>query len=342
MILLEIKGNNSESKVLVGEPISQLKNYLPDNDFAVIADKKVFSLYKEILPGENTILINAVEEEKNLATVQKIYEKFLGFGLDRKSFVLGIGGGITCDVSGFAASTFLRGIRFGFVPTTLLSQVDAGIGGKNGVNFNGYKNIVGVFRQPEFILCDFEFLKTLPEKELKNGLAEIIKAGAIADGSLFSFVEKNFEQVLSLKSPAIEKAVIDSLAVKISIVNSDETESHERKKLNFGHTIAHALEKTQKIPHGEAVSIGMSFACRLSVAKGILKESEAKRIEGLLESVGLPTKTRLDKNSVIDAVFKDKKRSKENISFVLLKGIGNVQIVEISMQELEATINDLC
>lgn len=339
---LEIKGKKSDSKIFIGESIKQLQSYMTDKSFALVVDKKVFSLYDEVLPTENVITINSSEESKTLKTVEKIYKKFLDFGLDRKSLVMGVGGGIICDVSGFAASTFMRGIEFGFVPTTLLAQVDASVGGKNGVNFDGYKNLVGTFTQPGFVLCDFEFLKTVPEKELKNGLAEIIKASAIADKHLFSYVEENFGLVLSLQRDALEKVVNDSLVIKANIVNSDETENNERKKLNFGHTVGHALEKTQKISHGEAVSIGMVFASRLSVAKGLLKESDAKRIEALLELVGLPTKIKFDKNSVVDAVFKDKKRTKESISFVLLSEIGNARIVEMQVKELEEALDDLC
>lgn len=339
---LEIKGKYSGSKVFIGESVKQLPNFLAGKNFAVIADKKVFSIYSEFLPFENVILLSGGEESKSLKIVENIYKKFLDFGLGRGSFVLGVGGGTICDVSGFAASTFLRGIQFGFVPTTLLAQADASVGGKNGVNFNGYKNIVGTFSQPEFVLCDFGFLKTLPAKELKNGLAEIIKAGAIADESLFCFVEENFGQILSLSGAALERAVNDSLAIKSNIVSSDETECHERKKLNFGHTIGHALEKTRKISHGAAVSIGMVFAARLSVQKGLLKEIDAKRVEALLERVGLPTAVNGGKNELIEAIFKDKKRIKKSISFVLLNEIGNAQVVELSLEELEAAIDDLC
>ncbi len=256
--------------------------------------------------------------------------------------LIGIGGGVVCDIAGFVASTYMRGTRFGFVPTTLLAQVDASIGGKNGVNFAGYKNIIGTIRQPEFCLFDFELLKTLPEEELKSGLAEIVKHAAIGDNTLFSYLEEHHTDVLGLKKTAIEKVVYDSLLVKAGIVSRDESEKGERMKLNFGHTLGHAIESTTGMHHGEAVSIGMAIAARLSVTKGMLAAKDAERLAALLRKTGLPVEHMLDKEKLLDAVKRDKKRMENKINMVLLRSIGKAEICKISMDELEGVINDMC
>ncbi|VVB98401.1 3-dehydroquinate synthase [uncultured archaeon] len=288
MRTLKIEGKTGTSEIVLGESISNLAKYCEGSETVIITDRNVRALHGASFPKAEIIEIGIGEHNKTLKTVEGIYEKFLELGLDRSSCVAGIGGGIVCDVAGFAASTYLRGLKFGFAPTTLLAQVDASIGGKNGVNFKGYKNLVGTFRQPNFVLCDFEMLKTLPPRELRNGFAEIVKHGAIADAQLFSYLEENCKNALAIHRTAIEKIVYDSLMVKSRIVSLDETEKGERRKLNFGHTFGHAIEKTTGLPHGEAISIGMVAAARLSAAKGLLASKEADRIESLLKALGLP------------------------------------------------------
>jgi 3-dehydroquinate synthase len=261
-------------------------------------------------------------------------------GADRGTFILGIGGGIVCDITGFAASIYLRGLTFGFISTTLLSQVDASVGGKNGVNFDGYKNMVGVFNQPDFVICDIDMLKTLPEKELLNGCAEIVKHGAIADKDLFAYLEKNYQGIFNLNINVIEKVVYDSIMIKSEIVNRDEREKGERRKLNFGHTIGHAIEKVIGISHGEAVGIGMVVAARLSEKKGLLTSEDMVRIETLLGNLKLPTEISTDPEKLFEAMTKDKKREGDSIHFVLLEGIGQAVIEEISIKELKAVLDD--
>jgi 3-dehydroquinate synthase len=286
-------------------------------------------------------VIGSGETIKTLATVEKIYQKLLEFEHDRSSFVVAIGGGIVCDIAGFAASTYLRGIKFGFVPTTLLAQVDASVGGKNSVNFQGYKNIVGVFSQPEFVLIDYRFLNTLAPRILGCGFAEAIKHGAIADKNLFSFMEERTQDIKNLDPRAIDRIVRDSVVIKSSIVNNDEKEHGERRKLNFGHTFGHAVEKILAIPHGEAVSIGMTVAATLSERLGYLSQDGVERLKRVLTQFDLPTKIDADKERMKEAVRKDKKRYGERIKFVLLEEIGKSFIKNISLQELEDTIDDL-
>ncbi len=342
MRTIKVGGKTGTSEIVLGQSISNLGNYCDLENSAIITDANVRAALGNLFPECPTIEIGIGEENKTLATVEKIYEKFLGLGLDRSSCVIGIGGGIVCDVSGFAASTYLRGLKSGFVPTTLLAQVDAGMGGKNGVNFRGYKNLVGTIRQPDFVLCDFELLKTLPQRELRNGFAEIVKHGAIGDAKLFSYLEENHQDALSLHRTAIEKVVYDSLLIKSKIVSADELEKGERRKLNFGHTLGHALEKTAGLPHGEAISIGMAAAAKLSVAKGMLPEEDAERIETLLAKIGLPTKIKADKKAIMDAIEKDKKREGGKLHLVLLEGIGKAKMAEITLRELVGVVDELC
>jgi len=343
MKTVEIRGQSGISTIAVGESLQNLANYLKKDKTVIVTDQNVNRLYKKHFPPYPVITIGMGETIKTLKTVENIFRELLDHEIDRSCFIVGIGGGIVCDITGFAASTYMRGVRFGFVSSTLLSQVDAGVGGKNGVNFSGYKNMVGVFNQPEFVICDPAMLKTLPEKELANGFAEIVKHAAIAGSKdLFIFLEENHRAALRLDEPVIERLVHDSVIIKSAVVNRDEQEKGERRKLNFGHTLAHALEKTTGISHGEAVAIGMVFAAGLSVKRGLLSREEAGRLSGLLKKVNLPTRITFDKEKAIDALKKDKKREGSGIHFVLLKTLGEAIIEEIAIGELEEQIHAMC
>ena len=337
---LEIHGGTGVSTVLTGESLRSLEKYLPSEKTVVITDTNVRRHYQKDFPSCEVIEIGNGEKIKNLDTVRKICQRLMEMEADRSSFIVGIGGGVVCDIAGFVASIYLRGVRFGFVSTTLLSQVDASIGGKNGVNLGGYKNMLGVFNQPEFVICDMNLLKTLPERELLSGFAEIVKHAAIGDPRLFSYLEENHEKALRLDPMVIEKLVSDSLNIKASIVNRDEKEKGARRKLNFGHTFGHALEKTTHASHGEAVSAGMVIASVLSRRRGYLSREGAKRIEGLLETLKLPTRLPFDRGSMLDALRKDKKRDGDRINFVLLRAIGHAVVEKISIKELETAISN--
>ena len=332
----DIQGDNAHSSILVGERIQALGKYLQTENVVVITDSNVRDIYQKDFPPGYLIEIGTGENIKNLDTVQSIYEKLIEFEADRSTFILGIGGGIVCDITGFVASTYLRGVRFGFVASTLLAQVDASVGGKNGVNFSGYKNMVGIFNQPEFVICDMNLLKTLPNTELQNGFSEIVKHAALGDPQLFSYLEEHTKEALDLDAPTVEKLVYDSVSIKSTIVNLDEKETGERKKLNFGHTFGHAFEKVMGIPHGQAVSVGMVVASELSVRKGYLSPQEGERIKDLLQTLKLPTRFKFDKKAVLAALRKDKKKEGEDLHFVFLNGIGRAIIKKISLGELVA------
>ena len=341
MIKVEIQGADKSSDILVGEMLENLANYIPSENVVIITDENVSKYYLDKFPKFNVITIGTGEGVKTLDTASDIYQQLLDMDSQRSTFLVGIGGGIVCDITGFIASTFLRGIPFGFVSSTLLSQVDASVGGKNGVNHKGYKNMIGVFNQPGFVICDNRLLKTLPKRELLSGFAEIIKHAAIEDADYFTYLEENCDKALALDHDVIEKIVYDSVIIKSEVVNRDEQEKGERRKLNFGHTFGHAIEKTFKIPHGEAVSLGMVLAGSLSARKGLLNIETANRITDLLRQYGLPVDIDFDRNKILEALDKDKKRKGDNIHFVLLKDIGKSVIMEISIDELKNVIHEL-
>ncbi|WP_248635285.1 3-dehydroquinate synthase [Desulfatibacillum aliphaticivorans] len=335
---LKISGKTGNSRIMVGEALKNLGLHLPKGKTVIITDETVNDLYGNLFPACPVLEIGEGEGNKTLDTVARLMGELVGLGLDRSCFIVGIGGGIVCDVTGFVASTYLRGVDFGFCPTTLLAQVDASVGGKNGVNYKGYKNMVGVFNQPSFVLCDPKVLKSLPQDELTNGFAEIVKHGAIRDESHFTFLEDNKAKALSLDSEFMAHLIYDSIAIKADVVNQDEKETGIRKILNFGHTFGHALEKTAGVSHGKAVSAGMVMACNLSMDRGLLKESDSERIKKLLKDLGLPLRIEVDPAKALDALAKDKKKLGDAIQFVLLKALGEAVVETISIRDLETNL----
>ncbi len=340
MRTLTIEGQFKKTAVLIGEHLRNAGRYIPDGKTIVITDTNVRNHHREAFPAGDIISIGTGEDIKNLDTVKELYRKLVDLRADRATFIIGIGGGVVCDICGFVASTYMRGLRFAYIPTTLLAQVDASVGGKSGVNLGGYKNIVGVFNQPDFVLCDFNLLTTLGKAERLSGFAEIVKHAVIADEHLFEFLEQNFKKAIELDVAVIEKLIYESLVIKSTIVNTDEREKGERRKLNFGHTFGHAVEKVAGITHGEAIGVGMVVASALSVEKGFLTQAEHQRIKTLLGKIGLPTRMQVNIEFVLDALEKDKKRKGKNVNFVLLNGIGNAIVVEIYLNELKDSIRN--
>ena len=340
----EIALNTREksSRILVGESFSNLGLYLPDRPLVILTDAHVDALYGEAFPQGLKIVVTPGEASKTLASASGIYDRMTGGEIDRMSFVLGVGGGIVCDLAGFVASTFLRGLPFGFVATTLLAQVDAGIGGKNGVNFKGYKNMIGVIRQPDFVLCDPSMLNTLEPSEFRMGFAEVVKYGAIMKPDLFGFLERELEPALAGNPEILGEIVAVCAGAKCEVVSRDEKETGERKLLNFGHTFAHAFEKISGIPHGEAVSMGMIMASRLSARLGLISGKEADRIRDLLLGFGLPVKYPGSCKEVFEVMKRDKKRAGDSISLILLTEIGKAIIKEVKLDDLKSWMDDLC
>jgi len=343
MYTINIKTATGESNVYLGERIENLSKYLPaDKKIVILTDENIMKHYAHHLKMFPIVQIGLGEKNKTMATLEKIFEEFIRLEVDRSSFIVAVGGGIVCDVAGFAASSFMRGVKFGFVSTTLLSQVDASVGGKNGVNFQGYKNMVGVFAQPEFVICDVAMFKTLEQREFISGFAEIIKAAAIRSNSLFDYLEANCDDALNHHEEVLKKIICESVSIKAQVVQNDEKEKGERRILNFGHTFAHSIEKNLGILHGEAVSIGMVLASKVSVKMNLLSQKEADRIEKLLSNYKLPVKLNLDKGKVFDALLKDKKREGDAINLILINTIGNAVIQKVSIKDMEDIVNDLC
>ncbi|PIE61052.1 MAG: 3-dehydroquinate synthase [Desulfobacterales bacterium] len=336
-----VEGCQGQSHIHVGESLDRVMNYIPDGAAPVIVtDENLQRLYGHRFPKGPVITIGIGEKNKTLATVTDILKKLVALGCDRSSFILGIGGGIVCDITGFAASIFLRGVKFGFVSTSLLSQVDASVGGKNGVNLDAFKNMVGVFNQPEFVICDIEMLHTLPKAEISNGLAEIVKHGLIKDIHLFEFIEANQKKALSLDRNVTLRMVADSVKIKSKVVQADEREAGERRKLNFGHTIGHAFEKLDPRGHGRAVSAGMVSAALFSQHKGFIQAADVDRIKSLLSGLNLPIQMSFSAQDIINAASRDKKKHGNHLFFIFLQSLGQARVKKISFDEMNDFIKD--
>lgn len=300
-----------------------------------IVDSNILALYPEFFKGLNCVVIPAGEESKSLKQIEILMNQLLDAGADRSTLLVGVGGGVVCDITGFAASTFMRGVDFGFVPTTLLSMVDASIGGKNGVNIGMNKNMMGTFNQPQFIIVNLNFLNTLSQIELKSGMAEVVKHACIESNAHFDFVEKHYEEILKLNPFHLKKMIVDTMAIKISIVEKDEQELGIRKHLNYGHTYGHAIEKTEGLPHGYAISLGVVLANELAKKTSCLSSNEQNRVIHLLEAIGLPTDiTHINKSMLKPLISHDKKKNNENIDFILLETIGKASIHSIPIDIL--------
>lgn len=330
------------SDIHIGRTEDLLHSLLPDSRVIVITDANIDRRQHHLLKDLEYIMIGTGESIKTLHTAEMIYRRFVELGIDRECFVLGIGGGIVTDITGFVASTYMRGLRFGFVSTTLLGQVDASVGGKNGVNLDGYKNMVGTFNQPQFVICDPTLLGTLPEREFRAGLAEIIKAGIIADRPLFERLENNSFEALLSDHELLGEIILAAIKVKADIVDRDERESGERRKLNLGHTFAHAIEKlSSQMNHGEAVAVGTALAARLAVKLGLLPAEDAERIEHLLSSFGFSLTAPIPVKRLVSAISKDKKSDGDAIHFVLPTAIGECEVRRMSINEIAALVETL-
>jgi len=344
LIKLQVKTGNHKYPIFVGNNIlHKLKiilkeNLINYNQCLVIADKnvpkKLINKVLNSLPKKKISLhyFNPSEKNKNQKSIDSILSILLSKNFNRNDCVISIGGGITGDVSGFAASIFKRGLKFINIPTTLLSQVDSSIGGKTGINNKYGKNLIGSFYQPSLVVSDIIFLKFLPKREVMCGYGEILKHALIADKKFFTFLDINGSQILNLESPLIEKAIFKSCSIKKKVVETDEKEIGIRKILNFGHTFAHAYEATlgysKKLNHGEAVMLGIKTAAKFSLSNNILSIKEYKLIENHLNKLNLPRNINKlfsikNLNKILSFMKKDKKNNTHKINLILLKKIGS-------------------
>lgn len=310
----------------------QLKEIVPQKKTILITDQHLFDLHEKKFKGWQTIVLKAGEQYKVQATVDSVIEQLIALKADRQTTLVGVGGGVITDLTGYIASIFLRGIAFGFVPTTILAMVDASIGGKNGIDVGNYKNMVGTINQPRFLLYDAALLKTLPDGEWRNGFAEIIKHAAIKDSSLFRQLEKADLAYYQKNKAALETLITRNTLIKSKVVQEDEFEKGERRLLNFGHTLAHAIETPYHLPHGHAVAIGMGFAAHLS--EDLLGFTGAFRLKQLIARYGLPTDLAYDRQQAFGLLTSDKKKEGDFMNFVLLQKIGKAQVEKISLKTL--------
>jgi len=308
-----------------------------NSSYCIITDSNLKKIYGTKLLIElrknkvNAELISfpAGEQNKNLLTFEKIHEEMISKGFDRKSCVIALGGGITGDLAGFVASSYMRGVSLIQIPTTLLSMVDSSVGGKTGVNLSKGKNSVGSFYQPKKVIINTNFLSSLGHREIKSGLSEVVKYAIISDVKFFDFLEKNSEKALQLHKKTLEKVIKRTCELKARIVEKDEKEQGMRKILNFGHTIGHALEvlgKYSKFNHGEAIAIGMICEAKISNSLGFIKKEEVEKIINLFEKIGLPTKILKSFNSkkIVSLTKKDKKSFSGNSVYSLPSKIGKM------------------
>jgi len=350
MKIIKVKTDSKKYDIKVGNDLLgtiPLKKLVSQKDILLIIDSKVPELLINKLRNNlkkssskkiNSIKINASENNKNLSYLAKVYDFLIRNNYSRDCLIFGIGGGITCDMTGFIASTFLRGVDFVLVPTTLLSQVDASIGGKTGVNHKGFKNMIGTFNQPAQVIIETKFLKYLSKLEIQCGLMEVIKHGLISDKVFFVWLEKNLKQILSLKPLFIEKAIKRSIEIKADVVSKDEKEKGVRAILNFGHTFGHALEtigNNKLYSHGEAVALGMLAATKLSERNSNLDHKVFDRVHSMLKNTGINVnlKKKIIPKKLIKLMQSDKKKNNSQLKFILLEKIGKAKIKTISNEE---------
>lgn len=304
----------------VGDCLWMLESLRASRRMVLLTDRNVYTHYRSLFDGQQTIVMEAGESAKTFQTYGQICRQLFELGADRTTLLVGVGGGVVTDMAGFVGATYMRGIAFGFVATTLMAQVDASLGGKNGVDMDGYKNIVGTFAEPEFVLCDPLFFSTLPERERAAGYAEVIKY-ALLDG-------------LSLLDD--RDVVARCVQIKLAIVDEDFREGGRRKLLNLGHTFAHGIEKcTTRYNHGEAVAIGLCIMARISNALGHLSKGEVQTIHSVVEHHGLPTMHEgVDAEELLSAAKLDKKRAADGLDMVLLRAIGDPIVSRLSFDAL--------
>ncbi len=341
--------------IFIGEGASlSLENfdgYIAGKDIAIITNEVVAPLYlneiSDLFSNRNVIeyILPDGEQEKKLKTVHKIIDRLMEAGFGRDSTLIALGGGVVGDITGFTASIFMRGINFIQIPTTLLAQVDASVGGKTAVNHKSGKNLIGSFYQPQCVICDSIFLATLEATEISAGLAEIIKYGLIFDSEFFQWLQKNMQQILSNDRAAVDYVIQRSCAIKAEIVAQDEKEQSVRALLNFGHTFGHAIEKLTGYgnwTHGDAVAVGMVLAARLSENMSLITPEDVQNIEEILTAANLPISLpNIDPAELLAAMQSDKKVKDRNIQLVLLKNIGEAFLTaDYSQEDLVNILQD--
>jgi len=335
---IKINTPQGRSLLLMGGGMKDIEPLLPVSGLFIITDSNVRSLYGNIFPPGVVLTVEPGEQSKTLARAEELCSRLLEAGADRASFILGFGGGVVCDLAGLTASIYMRGVRHGFVSTSLLSQVDASTGGKTAVNLGEYKNIIGTFKQPEFVLCDHRMLSTLPEEELQSGLGELIKHAVIRDRNLFFDISASMEKVYERDPVILGDLIRRAVRIKASVVRRDPLEKGARRVLNFGHTFGHVLETHYRIPHGVAVTRGMLLAAELSVWAGEMPNPELRMLEGVIGKTGMLPDLELPPN-IVGMMSHDKKSEEGSVNMVLLRSVGRAVVRKLPLNEISAFVS---
>ena len=344
MKIINLNLEQKSYKIAVGINIfqEQIQNFLSQNNYnkiIILCDENVHKHYQNLIlksiPNGILIEINQGESSKSFKYFNQLCEKILKIGVDRKSLIIAIGGGVVGDLSGFCASVLLRGIDFIQIPTTLLSMVDSSVGGKTGINSKYGKNLIGSFYQPKLVICDISFLESLNLREFRSGYAEVLKYGLIYDQEFFKYLQENLSNIFAKNSDSLIYIIEKSCKIKAEIVSKDERENNIRAQLNFGHTFGHAIETQAKysslILHGEAVAIGMAMASKLSRELNFIDQFQYEEIISHLKKSGFELnlknfELKYKINNLIKNLYKDKKNQNNQLNFILLKNIGNAHI----------------
>jgi 3-dehydroquinate synthase len=336
---LSYKFSTSTVDYYLANGISHLKEIVDRKNAVIVTDENIYAHHSKRFKGWNTIVLKPGEEFKVQATVDAVIEELIGLEADRKTTLIGVGGGVITDITGYAASVYMRGIPFGFIPTSILALVDASIGGKNGIDVGPFKNMVGLIRQPKFLLHDLTLLNSLPENEWENGFAEIIKHACIKDAAMFRELEAGSLRSYREKKVSLRELIQRNVIIKSKVVQKDEFEKGDRRLLNFGHTLGHALENQYELSHGQAISIGMAYACYIS--EQLCGFRETGRVISTLNKYNLPTEFSFDKQKVFDVMKMDKKRERKELNYILLEKIGKGMVKQIPLKTLEKIISKL-
>ena len=335
---LKIKFSSGATTLYLAAGFSHLKKIADQKACVLLTDENVYKAHRQRFKGWNVIVLKSGESYKIQPTIDALVAQLIEMEAGRSTTLVGVGGGVITDITGYLAAVYMRGLKFGFVPTSILGMVDASIGGKNGIDVGDYKNMVGTIKQPDFILHDMAFLKSLPQQEWVNGFAEVIKHACIKDKKMFEELEQKSLRQFQQKQKTICELVQRNTMVKVNVVKRDEFERNERRMLNFGHTLGHALETQYELLHGQAISIGMAFACYVSEKLCGFKETE--RVEQLLSQYHLPMAAAFDKQRVFNILKMDKKREKRQMNFVLLNKIGKAVVHPVSLVQLEKLLTN--
>jgi 3-dehydroquinate synthase len=333
------KFSSASTAFYFGGNFTQLRSIVDQKNAVIITDENVFNAHARKFKNWNTIVLKPGEEYKVQQTADTIIDQLIELEADRQTTLIGVGGGVITDLTGYVASVYMRGIAFGFVPTTILAMVDASIGGKNGVDVGVYKNIVGTIRQPQFILHDYSLLASLPIDEWSNGFAEIIKHACIKDAAIFRELQASTIEKYQKKKKALAELIRKNAILKVKVVQNDEFEQSERKLLNFGHTLGHALENQYELSHGQAISIGMTYAAKVS--EQLTRFKQAGKLIELLEQYQLPTYASFNNKKVFEVMKIDKKKEQKGINYILLERIGKGIIKPMQIDQLQQILVDL-